>query len=373
MNNQALLILVLAMEGVILVSVCALFYQLLKQQGRILLRLDDLEQNAMSGLAAEAERPESEPVGLGVGVHFPAFRFPDLTGHSIGLKDLEGKRVLIVHWSVDCSFCAGIGKELALLEDAFTTQKLQLVLLSQGEANANRKQAKQLGLESPILLGKDGSEALELFHDFGTPAAYLLDKQGLVERRVVVGSDQVLTLARQLATGTERKGLPGERTVAKSHIERHGLKAGTPAPVFRLPDLSGRMVSLEEYRGSQLLLVFTDPHCGPCDQIAPELVRLHGQHQGNGLALVMVGRGDPEENREKARRNGFDFPVVLQKKWELSKRYGIFATPVAFLINEEGVIARDVATGAEAILELVEHGLLTTPESQEGQTNHAEK
>jgi peroxiredoxin len=122
--------------------------------------------------------------------------------------------------------------------------------------------------------------------------------------------------------------------------------------------------SPEDYRGSKLLLVFTDPHCGSCDQIAPELARLDRQHQGNGLALVMVGRGDPEENREKARRNGFDFPVVLQKKWELSRQYGTFATPVAFLINEEGVIARNVATGADAILELVQHGLLGSNGSQ---------
>jgi len=92
-------------------------------------------------------------------------------------------------------------------------------------------------------------------------------------------------------------------------------------------------------------------------QIAPELARLHRQHEANGLALVMVGRGDAEENRKKARQNGFDFPIVLQKKWELSKQYGIFATPVAFLINEEGVIARDVATGADAILELAQHHL----------------
>ncbi len=77
----------------------------------------------------------------------------------------------------------------------------------------------------------------------------------------------------------------------------------------------------------------------------------------------MVGRGDAGENRKKARENEFDFPVVLQKKWELSKQYGIFATPVAFLINEEGVIARDVATGADSILELAEQGL-RSPESR---------
>jgi peroxiredoxin len=365
MNNQALLVLVLAMEGVILISFCTLFYQLLKQQGRILLRLDDLEQGATLRSAAECEQPELQPTGLSVGAQFPTFSFPDATGHKVSLKDFEGKRALLIHWNVECGFCAAIGKELALLEDSLIKQKAQLVLFSLAEASANRKQAKQLGLKSPILLAKDGSEALEAFNDFGTPAAYLLDEQGRVAHTVVVGSDQVQVLAHQLAAGTERKRLPGERPLAESRIERDGLKAGTPAPGFRMPDLNGRMVSPDDYRGRKLLLVFTDPDCGPCDQIAPELARLERQHQGNGLALVMVGRGDSEENRKKAREHRIDFPVVLQKKWELSKQYGIFATPVAFLINEEGVIAREAAAGADAILEVVSN--------QRGGMNHSER
>ena len=65
MNNQALLILVLTMEGAILISVCTLFYQLLRQQRRILLRLDNLEQSATSGLAARAERPSDKSSNWG--------------------------------------------------------------------------------------------------------------------------------------------------------------------------------------------------------------------------------------------------------------------------------------------------------------------
>jgi peroxiredoxin len=65
-----------------------------------------------------------------------------------------------------------------------------------------------------------------------------------------------------------------------------------------------------------------------------------------------VGRGSVEENRKKAEQFGFEFPVVLQDQWKLSKEYGIFATPVAFLIAENGMIAKNVAVGKEAILAL---------------------
>jgi hypothetical protein len=45
---------------------------------------------------------------------------------------------------------------------------------------------------------------------------------------------------------------------------------------------------------------------------------------------------------------------VLQRKWEISKRYAMFATPIAYLIDSDGVIASDVAVGPESILSLVE-------------------
>jgi len=147
--------------------------------------------------------------------------------------------------------------------------------------------------------------------------------------------------------------LPALTTLTESRIERNGLHAGADAPLFELPGLDGQTVSLRAYRGRRVLLVFSDPRCGPCEQLAPHLVRLQMEHATNGLSVVMIGRGDARENREKARQYGFKFPVALQRRWEVSKQYGIFATPVAFLIHEDGVIARDVGKGVNEILALV--------------------
>jgi hypothetical protein len=66
----------------------------------------------------------------------------------------------------------------------------------------------------------------------------------------------------------------------------------------------------------------------------------------------MIGRGDPEANRLKAQQLGLGFPVALQRTWEISKEYGIFATPVGYLIDERGLIETHVATGVDAILAL---------------------
>jgi len=47
------------------------------------------------------------------------------------------------------------------------------------------------------------------------------------------------------------------------------------------------------------------------------------------------------------------FPVVLQQHWEISRRYAMFATPIAYLLDEVGVITREVAVGEDAILNLL--------------------
>jgi hypothetical protein len=68
--------------------------------------------------------------------------------------------------------------------------------------------------------------------------------------------------------------------------------------------------------------------------------------------VVVVSRGEAEANRAKVSQYGVTFPVVLQRQWEVSRDYGMFATPVGYLINEDGVLASGAATGADAILAL---------------------
>jgi peroxiredoxin len=341
--------------GLFLVGVCVVLYQFMKQQGRMLLRLDQIERNmGLDAQAAQRIEGAGHSEGLAVGALLMPFELSDLRGQAVSLEGLRGKRVLLINWSPQCGFCDQIASELARLQSDLHKHNVELLLAGHGTAEANGELAKEHGLECPILLQKNASHSIEAFKSQGTPVAYLLDEEGRVARPLAVGSDNVLALAREAAgKQAKKKRLAGERDLAASRIEREGLKAGTPAPPFHLPDINGRTVSLEEFRGRKVLLVFTDPHCGPCDQVAPHLRQLHEQHLNNGLAVVMVGRGGLEENRRKAESHGFEFPVVLQQKWHLSKKYGIFATPVAFLIDERGVIAKDVAKGVDEIMALV--------------------
>jgi peroxiredoxin len=345
------------LASLILISLWVGFYQLVKQQGRILLRLDALERAAQfSGHNPVAQHEHAVVETLPEGDVFPDFELTDLSGKNRKLSDFRGRRVLLIHWNFECGFCEALAGDLARLEADLQKRNTQIVLLASGDQSFNRDQAASHGIQSPILLLGE-NQIPKPFEHQGTPVAYFLDEQAQVSEPFSSGIDEVLALARRIAAGTPDAAPAGslpknQRPLAESHIERSGLKAGTPAPRFRLPDLQGQPVSLDDYRSRRVLLVFSDPHCAPCDELAPHLTRLHRKHRNNGLAVILVGRGNEEENRNKATQFGFEFPVVLQDRWKLSKEYGIFATPVAFLIGENGVIAKDVAVGKDAILDL---------------------
>src|SRR5438876_126875 len=100
----ALLLVVAVLLLLVLGTLWAVFYQLLKQQGRILLRLDELEQAL--ALAAQGAMPSmpAAPAGLEVGAELQPFRLRDLSGREVSLEEFRGRRVLLVNWSPQCGY-----------------------------------------------------------------------------------------------------------------------------------------------------------------------------------------------------------------------------------------------------------------------------
>jgi len=325
----------------------------LKQQGRMLLRLEHLEERL--GTSAEPDAPSPADVHegqAGVGDVLEPFEIPDLAGQLISSADFRGERLLLVNWDPKCTFCDLVAHDLASLEDPLRRHGVHLLLVSRGDLDRNRQLAAEYGLECPILL-QDDSHMVTVLRGAPTPVAYLLDGERRVIQPLAVGAEQVPDLAREaLGADPTQPRLRGQRPLSESRIERNGLRPGSPAPPFELPDLHGGTVSLGAYYGRPLLLVFSDPGCGPCDNLASDLVRLHTALPDDPLPIVIVSRGELTENRQKVAQHGLPFPVLLQDRWSLSRKYGIFSTPVAFLLDSEGIIARPVAKGVDEILQL---------------------
>jgi len=137
------------------------------------------------------------------------------------------------------------------------------------------------------------------------------------------------------ALGLLRWRLEQLEATMPSRLGRSGLKVGKKAPDFVLPSVAGADIGLHDYAGGKILLVFMQPGCGPCHRVTPDLDRLHRQ---SDVQVLVVQNGDLETIRKWAREQRPRFPVVVQEQFSLSKRYEMFATPFAFLIDEHGII-----------------------------------
>jgi len=75
---------------------------------------------------------------------------------------------------------------------------------------------------------------------------------------------------------------------------------GKPAPQFSLEDLSGRKISLADYKGKAILINFWATWCGPCKVETPWLVDLRNQYAGKGFEILGVSTDDIDRSDMKA-------------------------------------------------------------------------
>lgn len=79
----------------------------------------------------------------------------------------------------------------------------------------------------------------------------------------------------------------------------------------RLPDLAGRIQSLNQWQGKVLVLNFWAPWCPPCRKEIPDFVRLQERHGKAGLQFVGVALDDPDNVAAFADKTGINYPILL--------------------------------------------------------------
>jgi len=120
------------------------------------------------------------------------------------------------------------------------------------------------------------------------------------------------------------------------------LGIGTQAPDFSLPDpASGNSVSLSDYSGKPLLVVFSCNHCPYVLHILESLTAFANEKQRQGLAVVMISANDvagypadgPEKMAALAQSYGFEFPYLYDESQQVALAYRAACTPDFFLFD----------------------------------------
>ena len=118
----------------------------------------------------------------------------------------------------------------------------------------------------------------------------------------------------------------------------------TSALDFALSDQYGNTHTLDQYKGKIIFLNFWATWCGPCRSEMPdiqELYEAYGQEEVVilGVAAPELGQeGTEEEIAAFLEENGYTYPVLMDRDWELFDGYRISAFPTTFMIDAEGKV-----------------------------------
>lgn len=120
------------------------------------------------------------------------------------------------------------------------------------------------------------------------------------------------------------------------------LPLGTSAPGFRLPNPSGKLVSLGEFKDAPALLVaFICNHCPFVKHIQKEFATFAKEYQARGVGVVAISSNDaenypedgPEKMAEESKRAGYTFPYLYDESQEVAKAYRAACTPDFYLFD----------------------------------------
>jgi len=117
---------------------------------------------------------------------------------------------------------------------------------------------------------------------------------------------------------------------------------GSDAPFFSLPEpLTNNIVSLNDFEGSPLLVVFMCNHCPYVVHIVDGLVDAARDFESQGIKTVAISANDisthpadsPDKMAELARQKGFTFNYLYDETQDVAKAYRAVCTPDLYLFD----------------------------------------
>ena len=309
---------------------------LLRQNGRLLLRLDSLEESlGVSSRPDEASGRSESASDAAVGTLAPGFTLPSLEGDAVSLDFLRSAGTPVVLLFVDpgCGPCATLLPEVAGWQRDYA-DRLRIAVVSRGTPERNAGKIGRSGVQ-PVLL-QTGEELSKRYGTLATPSAVVVDASGRIASPVAAGSEAI----RRLVTRVSRPAAVDPRGAAP---------VGSPAPPLALPGLDGASFDLAHRLGRATVVLFWNPGCSYCQRLLPDLQAWAALHPVAAADLVLVSTPDREANRG----SGLPGPILLDDGFATGRAFGAGGTPTAVLVDATGRMGAAPAVGGEAVLALL--------------------
>jgi peroxiredoxin len=123
------------------------------------------------------------------------------------------------------------------------------------------------------------------------------------------------------------------------------LKPGEKAPVFKLKNVDGRMISFENYpQAKGFVVVFISNSCPYSKAYEQRIINLDKKFSPLQFPVIAINSNDPEisprdsfsKMKERANAKHFSFPYLCDDQQVVADLYGARSTPQVFIISKNG-------------------------------------
>src|SRR5690606_8651449 len=92
-----------------------------------------------------------------------------------------------------------------------------------------------------------------------------------------------------------------------------------------------------------------NPSCVFCQRMLPELRQWESDAGAAASRLLVVSTGSPEDNRAMGLRSR----IALDDGFTIGREYGATGTPSAIVLDADGKVASDIASGPDDVIDLL--------------------
>ena len=126
------------------------------------------------------------------------------------------------------------------------------------------------------------------------------------------------------------------------------IELGGPAPEFSAPNQDGKVIRLNEFRGSPVLLYFYPKDDTPgCTKEACNFRDDYSKFKKAGAIILGVSRQDEASHQKFKQKHHIPFDFLVDKDGSIAKLYGVDTMPLvgfhkrqSFLIDRDGKIKK---------------------------------
>jgi peroxiredoxin/uncharacterized membrane protein YphA (DoxX/SURF4 family) len=326
-----------------------LLFQMLRQQGRLLIRLDAIEIS-LKKISIETggdSQGLQEKAGPAIGLPAPGFELENIHGALISLRSLlkRGKAILLIFTDPACKACSTMFPLVAKWQNEMESYA-EIFFISRGTVEANLSKQGKLEINN-ILLQKD-REVGQAYFVTATPSAVLIRSDGNIGQPLATGQPAITRMVEELQKihkeWLTKKSING----AASERRKNKLNIGERAPHFNLPDLEGHTLGSDYLYGRPTLVLFWNPQCGYCQRMLDDLKQWIDHPPKDAPQLLVISTGSIETNRLM----GLKTNLLLEEGFRTAAAFGASGTPSAILIDAQGNIASGIAVGAGDIFKI---------------------